>query len=540
MVSLGLLLAGHWLYAHHEVGRRVSKTLWGLNIRHYSKLASQIRPESPIPQEESTETAAPGVAPPTGFYPDPLEFEGTGASPDAELHYTLDGSVPTRRDRRLEEGALATSTTVVRVKAFEPGRLPSETVTRTYFVGETAGLPVVSLVLDPVYLFDKHAGIYANPRRRGRAWERPLTFTILSPLSGRMLEAEGRLRIHGGASRRGSRKKSFRLYLGPEAGDLRAWFGPDAERISANQSEWVLRFASNPRQIHRDRLGQRIASQMGLITSPIVPCVLYLNGRRFGVYDLMERVNPELLAGRLPLGSFSLLRGSMLNPQVASGSAASWRDLWAFVESNDLRDATAFRRVEQALDLDNFMDFWILQIFSGDIDRPDSNMDLYRSETEGGRWSFLVWDFDAGFNPSGLFVDHDTIAWHLRDRVRPDLTLQGSPDSERSVRATVLFRKLMTNPGFRDSFRRRFSELLGGVLSSKRLNETFDELLATYAGVREIELERFPDDPPGLAALHYDEQIAQIRDFLDRRPAVLERLLGEYLSTNGHSTGSSR
>ncbi len=47
------------------------------------------------------------------------------------------------------------------LKHNEEGKLPSNTVVTTYFVGIEHDLPVVSISSDPINLFSDHSGIYA-------------------------------------------------------------------------------------------------------------------------------------------------------------------------------------------------------------------------------------------------------------------------------------------------------------------------------------------------------------------------------------------
>jgi hypothetical protein len=64
-----------------------------------------------------------------------------------------------------------------------------------------------------------------------------------------------------------------------------------------------------------------------------------------------------------------------------------------------------------------------------------------------------------------------------------------------------------------------------------------DELLAVYANVRELALQRFPGDSVRAAAL-FDEQIDQIREFLSRRPRVIQELLRKHFPQRVAETSS--
>lgn len=530
---LGTILGAWHVYATRPAGRTVSRALWGLNLLHYSEFVGRLPGgtrrslvEDDRADGDVARAVPPVPVPGTRFSDAPLVVRIEGTNRDADVRYTSDGSVPTRHSDRMDDAVSIEGSRVLRFKAFERDRRPSETVTATYVVGASHDLDVVSLVLDPVLLYDRHSGIYVHPLERGGAWERPARVEVLSPGSGITYASDVRLRIHGNASRRNP-IRSFRLRE-PDAGtSLRERFGPRRERISRKQRHWVLRHVADG-QIHRDRLALRIADQMGIPTSPVHPVVLHVNGRPFGVYDLMERVDREFVEGKDPGDDITLLRGGLAAPEAVVGDGQPWLDFLEFVRTGDLDDPRVWARIEREIDLDRCIDYWILQIFAADIDRPDSNMDIYRT-SDSAPWRFLAWDFDGAFNYRGRFVDHDTLAWALRDRPRPDLKIVGSPDSPRHVRSTMLFRRLMSHPEFRSRFRTSFERLLDTTLATGNLLATFDEMLATYRDAREIERLRFPGDPPETADARIDEQVAMIREFLVRRPAVVRRLLAVHL-----------
>ena len=133
-----------------------------------------------------------------GFYEDAFWLMLSTQDPQAEIHYTLDGSEPAQDSRAISQpikiqsragepnqlSAISTTSprwieplgevlkaTVVSVKAFGPDGSSSETATHTYFIGKDMAdhfsLPIVSLATDPEYFFDYDQGIYVM----GRIWD---------------------------------------------------------------------------------------------------------------------------------------------------------------------------------------------------------------------------------------------------------------------------------------------------------------------------------------------------------------------------------
>jgi hypothetical protein len=162
------------LYSHSQVGGRIAKTVWGLNVLHYSKFLAEIPPASQLRMEagmaaeiDALRTSAPRLTPGSGFYKEPIRVTAITQPTTALVRYTTDGSIPTNRAQILDGGLVISSTTTLRIKAFDEKDLPSETVSSTYIFETMGSMPVVNIVTDPAFLFDKHAGIVTNAFQRG-------------------------------------------------------------------------------------------------------------------------------------------------------------------------------------------------------------------------------------------------------------------------------------------------------------------------------------------------------------------------------------
>ncbi|MFB3067281.1 MAG: CotH kinase family protein [Planctomycetota bacterium] len=526
-MCVALLAGAAWIAERTDFGQRIRKKLWGLGLRHSAKLMAEVprRRARALETETLGSTPPPTVSHPSGIYTQAFRLAAE-APAGTEVLYTTDGSIPSSRSRRLTGSLDISRTVAVRLRAFPPGSRPSETLDLTYVIGQAPDVAVISLILDPVHLYDKHSGIYRHARQSGRAWERPVRLLVLRR-GEPTLEASARLRVHGGASRRNLRK-SLRIYLGREEADLRPLFGTGAARIAPSQSQWVLRHAGNNNQLFRDVFSCAVADRMGLITSPRAMCLLLTNGEIQGVYHLRERVNEALLAGKVGGERFDMLRGGFHVLKLKHGDDQDWRELWRFIQERDLRDPEAYRFVAERVDLSGLMDYWIFQAFSANSDWPQNNVDVYRARQENAPWRFLVWDMDGGYNYWGVYVEHETFAWTLRDVPRPEWKPHGGPDVAERVPSTLLLRRLTANPGFRAAFRKRCTHWLDTVLSRENLLAMFDRLVADREPLRSIELLRWQPAPPAVAEQRYREQIAQIRRFLEKRTSVVRRHLRKH------------
>jgi hypothetical protein len=89
----------------------------------------------------------------------------------------------------------------------------------TQLISSLKAAPTISIAMDLDDLFDPETGIYSNPTRIGRAWERPASLEWISSDGSPGFQVDTGIRIMGGYSRRASKKNSFRL-------EFRSQYGP--------------------------------------------------------------------------------------------------------------------------------------------------------------------------------------------------------------------------------------------------------------------------------------------------------------------------
>lgn len=130
----------------------------------------------------------------SGFYTDTVMITLSHAA-DVNTYYTIDGSTPTEASFQYTgEPIVVGETTVVKARSFSGREHPSSIVASTYLISETSELPVVSIGINPEYLWDDHFGIYVegtnglvnercspDPHNSNRSWERPITIELFEP-----------------------------------------------------------------------------------------------------------------------------------------------------------------------------------------------------------------------------------------------------------------------------------------------------------------------------------------------------------------------
>ena len=281
----------------------------------------------------------------SGIYDDPFTLELSVDEPDANIRYTLDGSVPTLDSMLYVEPLTISQTCCIRAAAFKDKYLAGKTKTRTYIFPETViqqsilpdgfpgmwkttaadyemdpdivnnptygpqlqesllSLPSISIVTELDNLFDSNTGIYANPIQEGVAWERPASVELINPDNSEGFRIDCGLRIQGGAFRRFdlTKKKSFRLVFKREYGSGKLdypLFGRDEDatdsfdtitlRAGANDGySWSTAYRTE--QYTRDQFGRSLQRDSGNAGSHGTFMHLYVNGLYWGLYNAVER-----------------------------------------------------------------------------------------------------------------------------------------------------------------------------------------------------------------------------------------------------------
>ncbi|MFC1552084.1 chitobiase/beta-hexosaminidase C-terminal domain-containing protein, partial [Candidatus Latescibacterota bacterium] len=193
----------------------------------------------PTPGASNTATAITGYADevsvsfPGGVYEGADSVELTVVSEAATIRYTLDGSVPTDTSTEYTGAVSIDSTSVLRARAFEPGKFPGPVNTNTYLINEDIDLPIISVSTNPENLWDPDIGIYVkgNSTTRGgyvgiqptgsgnycEDWERPIHAEMYEPNGTQGFSIDAGMKIVGKGSR-GNPQKNIAIFARPEYG----------------------------------------------------------------------------------------------------------------------------------------------------------------------------------------------------------------------------------------------------------------------------------------------------------------------------------
>lgn len=391
-----------------------------------------------------------------GFYDQPFQLEIFTATPDAFIFYTTDGSDPKRSQAAsVYTGPVTVSrTTCIRAFAMKPAWRPTNVDTQTYlflddvitfsqadafaagypdlWFGSYPGdyemdpqvtldpdyrdhmknallsIPTLSIVTDKDLLFSRDrdpetGGIYIYPGHAstgGQDWERPVSAEFFDANGTREFQVNCGLRIQGGESRNPPKmpKHSLSLRFREEYGQgklnvpffdnwpvdsfdslqLRGFFNNSWAHWAPDQRQRATYVRDQWMRDTLTAMGQKDAGQGFFVH-------LYLNGMYWGLYNLEER--PEEDHYTAYRGGDPALIDAINGGSATNGTTQAWNQLKQVARQRD------WERIQTLMDVDNFIDFMMAQLYSGNQDlKTNGNWRAAGGGADQRPWRFYAWD----------------------------------------------------------------------------------------------------------------------------------------------------
>ncbi|MDG1892734.1 MAG: CotH kinase family protein [Verrucomicrobiota bacterium] len=391
-------------------------------------------------------------------------------NPDAQIRYTLDGDIPDKNALLYQKPLSIGSTTVLKAKAFQLAYRPGPCMVHTYLIDFPTSIPVISLSGPPEEWFSPSEGIYvkgpaASPLRPylganfWREWERQVEVEWIEPSGSRWFRQTVGAKIHGAWSR-ANPQKSLALVARSSYGDNRFRGTIFEDRQQKTFKQLLLRNGGNDWALAmlRDALGQSFMAEMGLDTQAYRPVHVMINGDYFGLHNLRERANEHLLAAHrgIPKEQIDLVGGDM---NSVSGDPNEAIAFMRWIAQQKGSDPGFEENLATRIDIENFMDYIIGQVCIDNGDWPGNNVRFWRERSSSGRWRWLAYDLDGGFDPLSEVRQFDTLE-HLLE----------SP--EFGVSSVLI--PITQNPSLRQRFIIRFQNHLNTVFSSSNMIQRID------------------------------------------------------------------
>lgn len=493
---------------------------------------------------------------------------------DFPIYYTLDGSVPTLDSMFYEgpivmAASAQVQSCVIRACAYDENTGEwGDLFTRTYFYAldmetilDRFSTYIVCVTSDPYNLYDYEYGIMvegkirdeyvnseeyisgkltqpANFTQEGRDWERDAYVEILSPDGERLIAQDAGIRIFGHASRQ-YYYKSFKLYARKEYGDetFAYPFFPDntpgnSEKVQDAYEHLVVRAHGFDKSVtlFREELFQRLCSQIdGIDTKSVAPASVWLNSAYYNFEWLQEVFDDRYMEENYGLKQAGdsyqnvKLRDDKIREDAEPGEEelqayADYEKLAAYAQK-DLTDDAVFSEFCDLVDIENMIQYFAVETYIGNWDWPLNNVKLYRYYSsngtygegrQDGRWRYLYYDMEAGFN----IFNAPEEEWLSVDTVMEQSSLFGAVMKRQDMQEKFAhYMELCIHEYFTEEKVRAAVEQLQ--------SERDAELAESFAYKQSI------DDTYTMDMEEVEQNIEILYDFVKKRPKIMQKEIEE-------------
>lgn len=424
------------------------------------------------------------------------------------------------------------------VKAFATNGVDSTAVfTNTYFITDDLaayGVTVMSFSIPKDEMLGSK-GFYENYLSGGSITAtRPRGVGILEVFDvngNRVGNSRVEVSVSGNGSS-GAGMKSLRVYYkginNQDAGlqsdlnyDLFGGYAKDADGEAITSfSRLLLRNSGNDcgSSYIRDAYMQRVSAGLHVDTMATASTLLFVNGEFWGVYNARERYSPEYVESHYGVqkenvtlieSDYSQVHTNTNAPFVLSsgeeGDQKPFNDMVQYMRTHNLADQEHYDYICSLMDIDSFIDMWVIRIYFNAVDWPENNIKVWRNKNPNDpsgfdtKWHFTLLDLDMGLS----FYSHTTETGNLF----------GAFNSN-SVTGTIM-RSLMSNEDFKNRFILRFYEVVMDHMTVEHLSAELEKMLAERDPLMPLQVGRWSSDGASIATWNGD--CSEMRSFVANR-----------------------
>lgn len=426
-----------------------------------------------------TPTPVFSVAP--GFYAAAQNVTITCSDVTATIRYTTDGSVPTAASTLYSGPVAITATTVLRAKAFSANE-SSFNMSGTYFINVNHTVPVVSVAgaggNSVATLLNGNGGI--TPQGFFEIWEADESFVD---------KGEGEFNKHGNDSWAYD-QRGFDFIMKDQFGydhEIDHQIFPNKTRD--NFQRLILKpgasdnypFENGGAHI-RDAFVHTLSQRAGLKLDERTwrPCVVYVNGQYWGVYELREKADDhDFTKYYYDQDKYNLQYlktwGGTWEEYGAPNAQPDWDALRNYVNTNNMSVAANFNYVDSLLNWESLVDYFVINSYIVNQDWLNWNTAWWRGMDPNGdkkKWRYTLWDMDACF---GHYINYTGI---------PDPSANADPCNAENLpnpggqgHTDILEKLIDENPLVEQYYITRYIDLVNTHFSCPYMNNLLDSMI---------------------------------------------------------------
>lgn len=407
------------------------------------------------------------------------------------IKYTTNGKEPLPSSAVYSAPIHISGTKTIRAKLFCDGYLSPRSVTHSYISHPRAvTLPVVSMVTNNDYFYDKNLGIYLEGSYSPGTpnyqydWRRPVNIEYFeAPETNSRFNQLCETRVKGGATR-GNALKSLAVYANKRFGVNRfnCEFFPDQTPGISEFKSFEMRDAGNDfdYMYMRDAvIQQSMGLHADLDWQPSRPAIFYFNGEYKGILNIRPRSNEDYVYsyydGLEDIDMFENWK------ELKTGQEGALQQFFDFITPTD----RSFADYDDFMDTSEFCNLMIMGTFFDNKDFPGNNIIMWRPQADGGRWRWVAKDTDFGMGLYGERYNYPTLNW---------VTTPGYDNNRNdwanSADGTRLFRRLINIEEFKNMYIDRCAVYMGDFLTPDsiiaHIDKRYNEIKFEYKYHRDL------------------------------------------------------
>lgn len=507
----------------------------------------------------------------------------------AQIYYTLDGSIPTKEKGVVYQSPIdLETTTIVRARAYKDGKLYSDVVTGSYLFTDgiystcgTSKLPIVSITSDGENFNDPQLGICVVGNNGSRStcssdnaqkanyyndWMRPANFEYI--VDGKVVDnQEVEVGVFGVCSRQHA-VKSFKIKANKRTGNNKFQYTKFfKDRSYTKYKALALRNGGNGFYMHprwREGYMQTLAKGMNIDYQAYQPVAYFLNGEYKGLMGLRERTDEDYIESNYGYDEDEIEYIRLVKEEKKYVAQIGTDEAYYKMEdlaANNSGDADFYDKLSQIMDIDEYIDYQIIQQFLANTDWVNNNVKLWRKK-DGGKFRWFLYDVDFGLSTSSS-ASNNMLSYCMTGSTSDGGSMWGGGTwgggtmpgggttpgggtmpgmgggtfpgmggfsmpgmlSSDELHLCTLFKGCMENEDFKYHFLDRYTYLLETQFTESRMTKICDSIAAL---VKEEACATIEANNKVCTQQEYDSAIQKMIDFAKQRPSVIESQLVSY------------
>lgn len=439
---------------------------------------------------------------------------------DAVIYYTLNGDDPNNKSNLYKDSIIlekeeTSKVYPVKARAYYKGEY-SEIIQKTFIICSDIenrfNIPVISLTTDNSSLYDYEKGILVpgktyddflkqggdpllnqsnaptNYTMRTDDWIREANIEMFSTKGEIIINQKIGISVTGGTSS-GQEVKSLKLTSGKEYDDEQEKFNYNLYYSDNDISDYThqtkfnnLKMRNGGQDMFFTNIRWAVASQLakdsnmaGVANSQ--PCVVYLNGEYYGIFDLMENYSSYNIAKIHGINDKNIV-----NERIGISEKRTFPAIGLTkVLNTDLTKEENTKKLEDLVDIDQMLYFYAFETMINNIDWPHNNIKVWNTSKKeknnpytDGRYRFLLFDVDLSFmNPQDYSWSY---AW-------PEVLERILGNSEISLENSAL-KKILQN----EIYRNKFITYLCDLMNTSFIDDNLEKVIMCEKNLLKSEL----------------------------------------------------